>query len=232
MKQKLLIAVLVSSIILTGCSSMSNLSKGGWIGAGAGAAVGAGVGALIGKSPQSTAIGAAVGTAVGASTGAIIGKQMDKAAEKAAAIENAKVESITDANDLQAVKVTFDSGILFALNKTSLNKASKNALTEFSKILVENPTMDVAVFGHTDNTGSLEVNQRVSKERAQSVADFLLSNGVANTQIKDVVGKDYSDPIADNATKEGQAANRRVEIFLYASEQMIEAAETEAGQGS
>lgn len=232
MKQKIVVLALVSSLILSGCSSLSNLSKGGLIGAGAGAAVGAGVGALIGKSPQSTAIGAAVGTAVGASTGAIIGKQMDKAAEKAAAIENAKVETVTDANDLQAVKVTFDSGILFDLNKSSLNKASKDALEKFSLILVENPSMDVAVFGHTDNTGSLEVNQRVSKERAQSVADFLQSKGVPATQIKDIIGKDFSDPIADNATKEGQAANRRVEIFLYASEQMIKDAEAESNQDS
>ncbi len=232
MKQKIVVLALVSSLILSGCSSLSNMSKGGLIGAGAGAAVGAGVGALIGKSPQSTAIGAAVGTAVGATTGAIIGKQMDKAAEKAAAIENAKVEAITDANDLQAVKITFDSGILFDLNKSSLNKSSKDALEKFSLILVENPSMDVAVFGHTDNTGSLEVNQRVSKERAQSVADFLQSKGVPAAQIKDIIGKDFSDPIADNATKEGQAANRRVEIFLYASEQMIKDAEAESNQDS
>ncbi len=92
--------------------------------------------------------------------------------------------------------------------------------------------MDVAVFGHTDNTGSLEVNQRVSKERAQSVADFLQSKGVPAAQIKDIIGKDFSDPIADNATKEGQAANRRVEIFLYASEQMIKDAEAESNQDS
>ena len=232
MKQKIVVLALVSSLILSGCSSLSNMSKGGLIGAGAGAAVGAGVGALIGKSPQSTAIGAAVGTAVGATTGAIIGKQMDKAAEKAAAIENAKVEAITDANDLQAVKITFDSGILFDLNKSSLNKSSKDALEKFSLILVENPSMDVAVFGHTDNTGSLEVNQRVSKERAQSVADFLQSKGVPAAQIKDIIGKDFSDPIADNATKESQAANRRVEIFLYASEQMIKDAEAESNQDS
>jgi len=143
-----------------------------------------------------------------------------------------RYETVTDANDLQAVKVTFDSGILFDLNKSSLNKASKDALEKFSSILVENPSMDVAVFGHTDNTGSLEVNQRVSKERAQSVADFLQSKGVPAAQIKDIIGKDFSDPIADNATKEGQAANRRVEIFLYASEQMIKDAEAESNQDS
>ena len=222
------VLMLSASIIFAGCSSLNNTAKGGLIGTGAGAALGAGVGMLIGKDAKSAAIGAAVGTAVGATTGAIIGKQMDKAAERAAAIEGAKVESITDANDLQAVKVTFDSGILFATNKSTLNAASQDALTKFAKVLVDNPTMDVAIYGHTDNTGSLEVNQRLSKERAQSVADFLISKNAASSQIKEVVGKDFSEPVADNATKAGQAANRRVEVYLYASKAMIEAAEAEA----
>ena len=223
-----LVLMLSASIVFTGCSSLNNTSKGGLIGTGAGAAIGAGIGALIGKDGKSAAIGAAIGTAVGASTGAIIGKQMDKAAERAAAIEGAKVEGFTDANDLQAVRVTFDSGILFELNKSSLNAASKESLTKFATVLVDNPTMDVAIYGHTDNTGTLEVNQRISKERAQSVADFLKSKSVAASQIKKIEGRDFSDPIADNTTKAGQAANRRVEIYLYASEAMIKAAEAEA----
>lgn len=207
---------------------MSKALKGGVIGGGAGAAIGAGVGALIGKDAKSAAIGAGIGTAVGATTGAIIGKKMDKAAAEAAKIEGAKVDSVLDANNLKAIKVTFDSGILFQTNKSSLNAASKNALAEFSKILIENPTMDIAIMGHTDNTGSLEVNKRISQERAQSVADYLKSQNVASNQFKEIVGKDYSDPVADNSTKAGQAANRRVEVYMYASEKMIEDSENEA----
>ncbi|MDR1584832.1 MAG: OmpA family protein [Prevotellaceae bacterium] len=220
------VLLLSTGLVLQGCSSLNNTAKGGLFGSGAGAALGAGVGVLIGKDAKSAAIGAAIGTAVGATTGAIIGKQMDKAAEKAAAIEGAKVEGITDANNLQAVRVTFDSGILFATGKSALNATSKDALTKFSKILIDNPTMDVVVYGHTDNTGSLAVNQKLSKERAQAVADFLISKGVTASQIKDVVGKDFSEPIADNSTKAGQAANRRVEVYLYASEAMIKEAES------
>lgn len=232
MKSKNGIFALIMSAILvfSGCKSLNNAAKGGLIGGGAGAAIGAGIGALIGKDAKSTAVGAAIGTAVGATTGAIIGKKMDKAAAEAAAIEGAKVETITDANDLQAVKVTFDSGILFETNKSDLNVASKDALTKFAKILVENPTMDIAIMGHTDNTGSLDLNQRLSESRAKSVADFLKSKGVAANQIKEVVGKNFAEPVADNSTAAGRAQNRRVEVYLYASEKMIKDAEAEANK--
>lgn len=224
-KTHLLIGFLSIAIIFSGCKSWSNTAKGGLIGGGTGAAIGAGVGILIGKNEKSAAIGAAVGTTVGATTGLIIGKQMDKAAEKAAAIEGAKVDTITDANNLKAVKVTFESGILFASGKSILSTKSKTSLSDFAAILVENPTMDVAIMGHTDNTGSLELNKKLSQERAQAVADFLVSKNVPTKQIKEVVGKDFSEPVADNATVEGKAANRRVEIYMYASEEMIKNAE-------
>jgi outer membrane protein OmpA-like peptidoglycan-associated protein len=200
---------------------MTKSLKGGMLGGGAGALVGAGVGALIGKNAKSAAIGAGIGTAVGATTGAIIGKKMDKAAEAAAKIEGAKVDSIRDANNLKAIKVTFDSGILFQTGKSALNAASKDALNKFAKILIENQTMDIAIMGHTDNTGKLEINQKLSLERAQSVADYLTTQNVVSTQFKKIEGKDFSEPVADNATAEGRTANRRVEVYMYASEKMI-----------
>lgn len=217
-----LVAILLStSILFAGCSTMSKTLKGGLIGGGAGAAVGAGVGALIGKNAKSAAIGAGIGTAVGATTGAIIGKKMDKAAAQAAAIEGARVDSIRDANNLKAVKVTFDSGILFQTGKSTLNAASKNALTKFAKILLENPTMDISILGHTDNQGTLEVNQKLSQSRAQAVADFLKLQNVTEAQFKDILGRNFAEPVADNKTAAGRAANRRVEVYMYASAKMI-----------
>jgi len=219
--------ILSAAILLMGCSSLNNTSKGGLLGTGAGAAIGAGVGALIGKNAKGAAIGAAIGGVVGGTTGVIIGKKMDKAAEQAAAIDGAKVETITDANNLKAVKVTFDSGILFATGKSTLNQSSKAALIKFSTILKDNPTMDIAIFGHTDNQGSLEVNQKLSQSRAQAVADFLNSQGVKSTQFKEITGKNYSEPVGDNSTAEGRQANRRVEVYMYASEQMIKDAQNQ-----
>lgn len=217
---KTLCVMLSALMIFTGCASWNNTAKGGVIGAAGGAALGA----LIGKLAGNTAVGAAVGTAVGTGTGVIIGRRMDKAAAAAAEIENAKVETVTDANNLTAVKVTFNSGLMFDTNKYNLKKNAMTDLAEFSKVLIEFNDADVAIFGHTDSTGSDQINDPLSVNRANAVADYLLSQGVAPTQIKSVVGKGSKEPVADNGTSAGRAENRRVEIYLYASEAMINAA--------
>ena len=196
-------------IIVPGCSSMSKLAEGTLVGSGIGATVGAAAGAIAGKDGKSTAIGAAIGTAVGAAAGAIIGKKMDKKAEELAAIEAAKVETVEDANGLEAIKVTFDSGILFATNKADLNATSKESLKEFAAKMVDLPDTDITIYGHTDNTGSDAVNERVSLQRAESVEKYLNSCGIS-TERMTAEGKSYTMPVASNETKEGRAQNRRV----------------------
>ena len=149
---------------------------------------------------------------------------MDKAAEAAAEIQNATVETVTDANNLTAVKVTFDSGVLFATNKYDLNAEAKKNLREFANILKEYNDADVAIFGHTDSTGSDAINDPLSVNRANSVASYLKTLGVSPAQIKNVEGFGSKEPVADNSTVEGRAKNRRVEVYMYASEAMINAA--------
>jgi outer membrane protein OmpA-like peptidoglycan-associated protein len=222
---KSIAVALCATLVLAGCN-MSNTAKGTMIGAGGGAAVGAVIGAIAGN----TAVGAVIGGAVGAGTGAIIGKKMDKAKKEAEAVKSAQVETITDANGLEAIKVTFDSGILFATNKADLNAASKASLTQFAEVLKENKDMDIAIFGHTDNTGTDAVNNPLSKNRAQSVSKFLKSQGVSSSQIKTIDGQGSKNPVADNSTAEGRKQNRRVEVYMYASEQMIKEANAEAAK--
>lgn len=203
---------------------MSNLAEGTAIGAGAGAALGAGLGALIGKDAKGAAIGAAIGTAVGAGTGAIIGKKMDQKAEELAALQNAQVETYTDANGLEGIKVTFDSGILFDTNKADLKAASKTQLKEFAAKMSDLPDTDITIYGHTDNTGSDAVNERLSLQRANSVSTYLQSCGIAASRLTSE-GKSYTMPVADNSTAAGRAQNRRVEVYIYANENMVKAAE-------
>lgn len=221
---KINIAMLCASMLLAGCGNMNNTTKGGLIGAGGGAAIGALAGKLIGNSGKGTAIGAVIGTAVGTTAGVLIGKKMDKAKAEAEAIANAQVESVTDANGLQAVKITFDSGILFATNKANLNAAAKNSLREFAGVLKNYADADIAIIGHTDNTGSDEINNPLSLERAQSVESYLRSCGVTVGQIASVEGKGSTEPVADNSTSAGRTQNRRVEVYMYASPEMIQAA--------
>ena len=218
---------LCGAMILSGCSSMSKMSQDALIGTGAGAAVGAGVGALIGKDGKSAAIGAAIGSAVGATAGAIIGKKMDQKAAELAALEAATVETVEDANGLEAIKVTFDSGILFALNKADLNATSKANLSKFAAQMADLPETDITIYGHTDNTGSDAVNERLSKQRAQSVLDYLKPCGISADRMTSE-GMSYHMPVASNETAEGRAQNRRVEVYISANENMIKEAEAEA----
>ena len=227
-------AILLSGcLILSGCGSLNNTAKGGLVGGGSGAALGALIGGIAGHG-KGAAIGAAVGAAVGTGAGVLIGRKMDKAAEQAAQIEGAEVEQVTDNNGLQAVKVTFDSGILFATSSSDLSTSAKSALSKFANnVLIQNPDMDVAIYGYTDNTGwknstaeqSVQKNLELSQSRAQSVSNYLRACGTTTSQIKTVEGLGESNPVADNSTEAGRQENRRVEVYMYASQQMIQAAE-------
>ena len=213
---------LVSLLLCVGMLfACNNTQKGAGIGAGGGALLGGIIGAIAGN----TAVGVAIGGAVGAGAGAIIGKKMDKAKQQAQQIENAKVETVQDTNGLDAVKVTFDSGILFATGKSELSTAAKNSLAEFARVLNQNTDCDVAIIGHTDNTGSDAINQPLSVNRANSVSSYLRSCGVQNSQIKSVEGQGSTNPVADNSTANGRQQNRRVEVYMYASKEMIQKAE-------
>ena len=228
---KVFAIVLCFALVLAGCN---NTQKGAAIGAGGGAVLGA----IVGKLAGNTAVGAAVGAAVGTGAGAIIGKKMDKAKAQAEAVKNAQVQTVTDANGLQAVKVTFDSGILFSTGSATLAASAKSSLQQFSDVLKSNTGCDVAIQGYTDNQGwknstaeqSIQKNKDLSYSRASSVSTYLKSLGVSAAQIKSVNGYGQDNPVADNSTAAGQAQNRRVEIYLYASEAMIKQAEAEAGR--
>ena len=116
------------------------------------------------------------------------------------------------------------AGILFSTGKSNLSKASQDALSDFATSLLENPLTDVTINGHTDNTGSRAVNERLSKERAQAVANFLIGKGVPSKRLT-INGLAYDCPVASNETAEGRAQNRRVEIYIAANEQMVREAE-------
>ena len=220
MKTKILSLMLCVGLLV----ACNNTQKGAGIGAGGGALLGA----IIGHVAGNTAVGAAIGGAVGAGAGAIIGNRMDKAKKAAEAVQNAQVSTVQDANGLEAVKVTFDSGILFATGKATLSQSAKNSLSQFAKVLNENKDCDVAIIGHTDSTGSDAVNQPLSVNRANSVNSYLKSCGVSASQIKSVEGQGSSNPVADNGTAEGRKQNRRVEVYMYASKKMIEEAQAQA----
>ena len=210
-----LAACLSLALLCSGCGA-SNTVKGTAIGTGAGAATGAGIGAVIGGG-KGAAWGAGIGAVVGGAAGAIIGNKMDKQKAELEAIENAKVEAI---NDGEALMVTFESGILFATNSSTLNNASQSSLTKFANSLKANPDTEINIIGHTDNTGTDAINNPLSENRANSVRSFLMSQGISAARMSSA-GMGSIQPVANNATADGRSLNRRVEIFIIPSEKMI-----------
>ena len=230
MKLKALSLTLCAALMLSSCGSWKNTGSGAAIGTAAGAAIGLGIGHLAGNK----AVGTAVGAAVGAGAGTLIGRKMDKAAEAAKKVEGAQVQEITDVNGLPAVKVTFDSGILFGTGAATLSSSAKASLSKFANnVLKQNADMDVDIYGYTDNQGwknstaeqSKQKNLDLSQERAQSVSSYLMACGITGAQIKGVQGMGEENPVADNSTAAGRQENRRVEVYMYASPEMIQQAE-------
>lgn len=246
-----LVSILAACMITgaTGCSSikntwdsMSQSGQGATAGGAIGAAVGTGVGAIIGGG-RGTWIGALVGSAIGAGTGALVGNSMDRQqkalqqqldqlnarADNADAredslqkqIEQLKVERVKDSNNLDALKLVMGNSVLFATGKSMLSPEAQAVLSKVAYNLDQFPDTDVTVVGYTDNTGSEAVNDRLSNERAQTVVNYLENHGVAAARLK-AVGRGWNDPVTSNATAAGRAQNRRVEIYITASKQMIE----------
>lgn len=216
-----IVAVLMAlCVVFSGCNNKTG--TGALIGAGGGAALGTVIGAIAGNA----GVGALIGGAVGAGTGAVIGNRMDKIKKEAQAnLDNAKVETVKDANGLDAVKISFNSGILFATNKYELNNNSKNDLNDLANIMRQNSDVSIDVKGYTDSTGNDAINQPLSLNRAQAVANYLTQNGVPYSQLKNVNGYGSSNPVADNSTEAGRQQNRRVEVYMYASQEMIKNAQ-------
>lgn len=221
------VALIGASLMIgeTSCSSMTNTGKGALIGGGGGAAVGAGLGAIIGGG-KGAGIGSAIGAAVGAGAGALIGKRMDKqqAELQRQLAEQAKVEETTDQNGLKAIKVTFDGGILFPTNKYTLNQQAQADLSRFAQSLIQNQGTNVQILGFTDSTGSYSFNDKLSNERADAVLTYLVNSGVSPTRLS-AKGIPMADYVASNDTPAGRAQNRRVEIYITASKEMIQQAE-------
>lgn len=241
MKQtKFMAGVLSVALLASSCSTiqnMNNTTKGGVIGGTGGAAIGAGIGAIAGKG-KGALIGGLIGAAVGTGAGVLIGNRMDKAAQQ---IENAQTEVLQDANGVKYVKVTFDSGLLFGTGSSTLSETAKTDLKKFATtVLAQNTDMDVAIIGHTDNQGwkglsadaSKTKNQELSLQRAQAVnsqlVSYLISNNSTTSMLKSVTGQGEDAPIASNETATGREQNRRVEIYLLASEAMVKAANEQA----
>ncbi len=210
-----LILTFVLVLFLFSCASWSKSKKGAAIGGGTGAVLGG----VIGKAAGSTVVGAILGAAIGGVAGAYIGKYMDKQAEEMEEeLEGAKVERVGE-----GIKISFESGLLFDVDKATVKSESKAELDDLAKILNKYPDTKILIEGHTDSTGSEEHNLTLSRLRSQAVSNYLAQIQVDPTRFT-IMGYGESQPVADNGTAEGRALNRRVDLGIMANDKLKKAA--------
>lgn len=192
----------------TGEEKVANSAIGALGGAAAGAAVGAIGGAIAGDAGKGAAIGAAVGGIAGLGIGAYMDRQEALLRKKLA---GTGVRIVREGDDIRLV---MPSDITFDVDRASIKPRFYRTLNAVATVLNGFPETDVIVTGHTDSTGSAAYNQRLSERRALAVARYLQAQGVNPARIR-AQGMGESMPIASNATEEGRARNRRVEIRIH-----------------
>ncbi len=189
----------------TGQKQMSNTGKGALIGAGAGAALGL----LVGSSDR--AKGALIGAGVGALAGAGIGYYMDRqAADLRKQLVGTGVQVTRQGNNITLV---MPGNVTFAYNSANLKPQFYDVLNSVAKVVNHYEKTVLLCAGYTDSTGSAAHNLQLSKQRAQAVATYLISQGVMPGRLV-TQGFGETHPIASNATDQGRAWNRRVELTL------------------
>ncbi|SFN70207.1 Outer membrane protein OmpA [Chitinophaga sp. YR627] len=219
-----IVAIFLSAIMLFACNTvkqMDNTQKGAAIGVAGGAATGA----IIGKAAGNTALGAIIGAAVGGGAGVLIGKKMDKQAQEIKTeVPNATVERVGE-----GINVTFASGVLFGFDKSDLTGQAQQNIKDLATILNKYPDTYVRVEGHTDTTGTDAYNMGLSERRANAVATYLKSQGVAASRVQ-TYWYGARQPVVPNNSDANKAKNRRVEFSIFANEKMKSDAQKESGK--
>jgi outer membrane protein OmpA-like peptidoglycan-associated protein len=211
--------VLVGAVALVGTTSGCATKQG------TGTLVGAGAGAALGAAVSGGSVwGVLAGAAIGGTAGNLIGKNMDEQAKELnQAVPTAEVNRVGE-----GINMTFDSSVMFKINSAELSSTAKSDLAAASTVFTKPDYSDtnILIEGHTDNTGTDAINQPLSERRAEAVAAELRANGVAASRLQ-TRGYGSSQPKYSNDTPEGQSKNRRVELGIYANDDMV--ADAKAG---
>ena len=206
--KRILLLIVAASLVLVGCENMNRQQKGTAIGAAAGA-VGA---ALLGKG---SVWGVLAGAAIGGTAGNLIGKHMDEQArELEQAVPTAEVNRVEE-----GINMTFQSGLMFPLNSSEISPDYRDDLAAAATVFNKYQDTYILVEGHTDDTGTDEINIPLSERRAKAVSAFLVSQGVDPNRLEEQ-WYGSSQPKYPNDSPENQAKHRRVELAIYADEDM------------
>jgi outer membrane protein OmpA-like peptidoglycan-associated protein len=204
-----ILAATAALAVLAGCTDpvtgeLNRTQTGALTGAVAGAVLGRNVGG--GDRTRNAMIGAGLG----ALAGGLIGQQLDR---QAAELRRDLGSNVGVVNTGSEIVVTMPQDILFATGSATLRPDLRRDLATLAQSLLRYPDTTIFVTGHTDNVGSAAFNQALSERRADAVFQELVANGVPPRRIV-ARGAGLTQPVASNATPEGRARNRRVEIVI------------------
>ncbi|RMX05645.1 OmpA family protein [Corticibacter populi] len=206
MKQQRQLAMVIATaaaFTLAGCANMTETQRNTGIGAG----IGAVVGGIAGDGK-----GAAIGATLGGLGGYVWSQRMEhQRAEMDRAMANTGV--VVTQTDDNRLKLNIPSDISFDTNRSDIKPQFAPLLDQFANSLRNNPDTDIVIVGHTDSTGNDSINNPLSRQRAESTRQYLVSRGVAGQRVQ-IDGRGSYEPVASNATVDGRARNRRVEIFV------------------
>ena len=223
-----LVVLFLLGSITSSCESVKNTNKtqrGAGIGAVAGGILGAVLGNNLGNGGNG-ALGAVLGGVIGGTVGGVIGNKMDKQAREIdTALPGADVVRVGEGIKL----VLNENAVRFDTGKATLTAAARTNLDKLVKVFNDYPDTNITIYGYTDSTGSVDLNQKLSQNRALAVERYLESKGIVTSRFQ-VTGMGIADPIATNDTPEGRAQNRRVEFAITANSKMVNDAEKEAGK--
>jgi outer membrane protein OmpA-like peptidoglycan-associated protein len=201
----------ISLVSLSGCVTDPNTGERKVSRTAIGGAGGAGLGYLLGNlvGGKTARI---VGAGIGAAAGGYVGYRKDQQIrELDEATEGTGVE-VSETPDGTGILVNLPE-VTFPVDSATISPQMREVLDSVAASMVQYPNSLIDVMGHTDSTGSAQYNLDLSRRRAESVTNFLVSRGVSRARIETIgYGEDY--PIADNTTEEGRAQNRRVEIRI------------------
>jgi len=209
MRVRSALAATAAAALLAGCTdpATGDLNRA-QTGALTGAVAGAALGRVVGGGDRTRNV--IIGTGVGAIAGGVIGQQLDR---QAAELRRDLGGNVGVVNTGSEIVVTMPQDILFAVDGATLRPDLRRDLGTVAQSLQSYANTTVIVTGHTDNTGSAAYNQTLSERRASAVAAELIASGVAPQRVV-TRGAGLTQPIASNATPQGRAQNRRVEIVI------------------
>lgn len=199
--------------LATGCADMSPTQKGTATGAG----IGAGLGAVIGGTTHGgggnrAAKGALIGGAAGALIGNIWSNRMEKQKQEMEAATRGTGIQVSQTAD-NRLKMDIPADVSFDTGRSDIKSNFRPILERFAQTLNDNQATTVSIVGHTDSTGSDNVNDPLSVDRAARTRDYLAQRGVSPNRIM-IDGRGEREPVASNDSDSGRARNRRVEIYV------------------